>query len=289
VVPFGEGLGSGLGFRRSFFFREYPMADPLYGLTAKAGLHVLKSRWGQKQYLREQCAYLAKHLDEAINSTWIPPVRKQSYFPDHELREDVDNPEAKWERALWRRWKEAGAPPVPEGWAWIAYYQIPLFPAHGTPHYRAIDLLGIERDGTLTVIELKKDPDRRPDGRYERSDSPLKMVLEAAAYAEVIRKNWDKFHRDLMARLENMNTAISCPDTADRIRLVGVAPQAYWSQWVPLSDQGLTVSPEAWSAFRDVLVEFGRRQCPVSFVSIGGSFQSWRRLTARHLKGFPLG
>ena len=75
----------------------------------------------------------------------------------------------------------------------------------------------------------------------------------------------------------------------NKIRLVGVAPEAYWLQWVPISNQGVTISRESWEAFRTLLVAFNERNLQVSFVSLSGSVRNWRGLMARHLKGFPLG
>lgn len=263
------------------------MSDPFYGLTAVDGLHVLKSKWGQKAYIREQSAYLADHLKAAVTNTEIPH-RRQNYFPDHPVRESVDNAEAQWERAIWRRWSAVNAPLVPEGWKWIVYYQIPLYAERAGRHYRAIDLVGVDKDETLSIIELKKEPTQGTNGRPRSSESPLKMLLEAAAYAQVIRKNWKRFREDLAAHLQKTNPKIPCPSDPQKIRLVGVAPECYWLQWMPVSDQGATIRHEAWDAFRRLLnVLRDQQNLPTSFVSLHGSVKNWRSLTAKCLKNFP--
>jgi hypothetical protein len=264
------------------------MPGPFYDLTAGSGLHILKNKWGQKAYLQQQCRHLAEHLDDAFQNTEIRH-REQNYFPRHAQRQIINNPEAQWERAIWRRWKEQRAPTVPESWTWIVDYQIPLYDERGAKHYRAIDLLGIDNEGTLVVVELKKPPHRQPNERVGNSDSPLKMLLEASAYAQVIRQNWNHFQDNLANHLKQFYKWIPIPNNIDQIRLVGVAPEAYWLQWVPVSNQGVTVSRESWEAFRTLLLAFNEKNLQVSFVSLSGSVRNWRALMARHLKGFPLG
>jgi hypothetical protein len=267
---------------------EPKMSDPLYGFTATAGLHVLKSKWGQKTYLGQQSRHLADNLDEAIKETHIPKPRK-NYFPDSHDSEETDLPESRWERAMWNRWKDGRTPAIREAWKWIPYYQVPLFSQRGGKHYRGIDLLGIDENGTLAVVELKTEPLKDNNGRFKASQSPLKMILEAAAYATVIEANWEEFQKDLARFLMKADKGIPCPKSPKPIRLVGVAPESYWNQWVPLSDNGVTVARDAWDGFRTLLNELAKRQLLVSFVSIRGSWERSAGLTGRHLKGFPLG
>ena len=45
------------------------MTDPLYGLTASAGFHVLKDRWTQKSHFGIQSQHLTENFATAIAAT----------------------------------------------------------------------------------------------------------------------------------------------------------------------------------------------------------------------------
>ncbi|MBY0527984.1 MAG: hypothetical protein K2R98_31595 [Gemmataceae bacterium] len=267
------------------------MTDPLYGLTAEAGLHVLKDRWCQKAYLETQCAELAKNLAIALDKTASPDPR-QSYFGGSRDDRVVRLRESQWERGLWQ-WSKRNQENLAGCWHCILAYQVPLFSKQKKEGWGYIDLLGIDDDGTLAVLELKKEPGRSTGDRTTNSESPLRMVLEAAAYAAALRKSWSPFRFQLADYLRknafDEGLISRLPQKLTLVRLVGVAPAEYWMDWLPVTPKGLTVSATAWDAFRHLLSALERAQLPTTFVSLVGDPSRPATLKARWLKGFPVG
>jgi len=154
-----------------------------------------------------------------------------------------------------------------------------------------IDILGVSTQGGPVVVELKKGPSALADGKTGATESPLRMVLEAAAYAVALRKNWDRFRRewiDLLDRLGTSEEVISrVPQQLTRVPLVAAAPASFWIDWLPVTEKGKTVTLETWRAFQRLLSEFEKMELPVSFVSISGHDQNVDGLAVQPLVGFP--
>jgi hypothetical protein len=266
--------------------------DPLYGLTAAAGLHVLKDCWGQKAYLEQQCSELAANLVTAVNTT-TPPERELPYFGGVRDDREVQLGESQWERALWKWARKSEGAALIGCWHKIVAYQVPLFAKQKKEGWGYIDLLGIDTDGTPAVLELKKEPARDADKRTKNSETPLRMVLEAAAYAVALRHNWKNFRPQFVESLQKMGLdpafISKLPSELTTVRLLGVAPAEYWSDWLPVTAKGMTVTPAAWDAFRRLLDALHNEQLPTAFVSIYGDPKRPASLKARCLKCFPLG
>jgi hypothetical protein len=268
------------------------MADPLYGLTATAGLHKLKDRWAQKAYLEDQCNELAANLAAALTNT-VPPERKLPYFDGVRDGREVQLGESKWERALWQWSRNNDDAALVGCWHRIVAYQVPLFAKQKKDGWGYIDLLGIDTDGTPVVLELKKEPAKNLKNLTTSSETPLRMVLEAAAYGVALRRNWKTFRPQLLEFLNKISfdpAVISrIPAQLSTVRLVGIAPAEYWTDWLPVTPKGMTVSPAAWEAFRRLLDALQREHFPTAFASIGGTPSRPMSLKVRCLKDFPLG
>ena len=210
----------------------------------KDGLHGLKDKWCQKSYFGEQSQILCNHFDDAVEATKEgAPKRSQGYALGRSATVEIDKTERerRWERAVFERWRSPGLSPVRKCWDRIVALQIPLFDRQERGGWGYIDLLGVlGRD--ICVVELKKEPATKRSGGTDNSESPLRIVLEAAAYAIVLRVNWQQLREELVAHMQALGMgASSCgnvPEDVPSIRLVGAAPAAYWIDWLPVTKKG---------------------------------------------------
>ena len=179
-------------------------------------------------------------------------------------------------------------------WDRIVAFQVPLFGAQKKEGWGYIDLLGVMADGTPSVIELKKDPKTGKTGVTGASESPLRMILEAASYAIALRKNWHIFRGELIERLRSLDVAkrtVECvPEKRklEAVRLVCAAPASYWIDWLPVTKKGTKVSSDTWRAFGTLLEGFKNAGLPASFVSLGGDADRPESIAAQPLERFPL-
>lgn len=261
----------------------------------KDGLHVLKDEWCQKSYFGEQSQYLCEHFDEAVAATKAAaPVRTQGYALGRSTTVKIDESERerRWERAVFERWRSSGLSPVRLCWDRMIAFQIPLFDQQEKDGWGYIDLLGILGRSEICVIELKKEPATKRSGGTDSSESPLRMVLEAAAYAIALQKNWRQFREELVAHMQTLDVDASLwgsvPKELASTRLVGAAPAAYWIDWLPVTEKGSTVAPNDWLRFQNLLDKFKSVGMPVSFVSISGDIDVPGSLAGQPLPKFPL-
>src|SRR5665213_340624 len=121
-----------------------------------------------------------------------------------------------------------------------------------------IDLLGIGTDFLPVPIELKK---------REATESPLRMLVEVAAYGFAIREVWPKLRNHWIEAVSWFGGSPSqFPATLDRITLVGVAPGEYWCQC--LGNNAGAFPSEAWPPFWKLVDALGERGFDIHFVTI---------------------
>lgn len=271
-----------------------PMTDPLYGGKPEDGFHKLKDVWNQKKYLGLQSDALRDGLKTAIHATFTEaPVRRQGFKLDRSPTESIDvgAQERRLEAAMMARWSRPGMWPVPEAWERLVAFQVPLFAEQVMQGWGYIDLLGVNSVGLPVVVELKKAPEATADGKTKGTETPLRMVLEAAAYAVALRKNWELFRREWIARLNMLDVPSriidQVPETLELVPLVSAAPASFWIDWLPVTEKGLTVSRETWLSFKSLLEALESENLPVSFVSISGHDQRVDGLAVQPLR-FPV-
>jgi hypothetical protein len=265
-----------------------------YGKSINDSLHILKDTWKQKAYIGEHSRTLAEGLETAINATnESAPIRTIGYFihRDDNNQMDPSQRERIWEQSIFRKWNSQNQSEIPGCWKYIIAFQVPLFNDKNKDFWGKIDLLGISQDGTLSVIELKKDPKTLPTGRTGPSETPLRIIMEAAAYAIAIKKNWEiGFRNELIQQLRFLNVfekIDTIPEKITKIRLVGAAPASYWLDWMPTTEKGKTVTSETWGDFSTLITELGEKGFPVSFVSINGDHNDSNTISAEPIT-FPL-
>jgi len=226
----------------------------------------LKNDWGcQATYVGEQCRELLAHLAEAIEATEeAAPMRLQPFNPDGSGRKrraagrmDPSSEERLLEDRIWSRWRFDVRPTgeEPSLWAKLVGVQVPLFDSRHKAGWGHIDLLGIDKykAGVPVVVELKTGNNK---------EVPLRPVLEVAAYAIALRKNWDRFKKELRVQLGRKYTP--CEDDVP-FPCVVLAPSLYWQQWAPDGKLGKEVNIESRRAFRDLLAALKGRGYPVTF------------------------
>ena len=273
------------------------MPGPFYGHQPADGLHILKDVWCQKAHFGAQSQSLVENdqLSVAIAATSTrAPIRHQGFRLHRELAEAIheNEQERRLESAMMRRWGSAGMWPIPGAWTRLIACQVPLFDQQEKQGWGYIDLLGVTADGLPVVVELKKAPEALVDGKTVATETPLRMVLEAASYAIALRKNWDHFRPEWIARLSELGLSDQVTDqvplTLERVGLVAAAPASFWIDWLPVTEKGRTVAIETWESFRALLRDFEKANLPVSFVSISGHDQNINGLAVQPLVGFPL-
>ncbi|HWL07316.1 MAG TPA: hypothetical protein VNQ76_02775 [Planctomicrobium sp.] len=272
------------------------MSPPFYGHLPQQGLHLLKDAWFQKSYLRQHSEQIAQHLEEAIDATFHAAQVRSGNFrlsrsPNQQMHET--SRERRLEAAMLQRWTPPGLWPLPGGWNRLVAFQVPLYAQQERGQWGSIDLLGATADGLPVVVELKKSPASGPDGRTSRSETPLRIVLEGAAYAIALRKNWNQrwFREEWITRLRELKVddliLERLPESLTTVPIVGAAPASYWLDWLPVTAKGRSeLGPEVWNAFRSLLDELTKFQLPVTFVSVSGEAENPTQLAIQPLE-FP--
>jgi hypothetical protein len=142
----------------------------------------------QLQFARRQIEDILSNLDSLVQNTIDKaPDRRKDFCLTRTSEPHFTHEEDKWERAMYRKWGPGSAEeyvPVCKG---IQAYQCPLRASRKDRCWGPIDLLGIGTDLLPVPNELKK---RRT------GDSPLRMLVEVAAYGFAIRKAWPKLREE---------------------------------------------------------------------------------------------
>lgn len=267
---------------------------PLYYDPQSAdGLHVLKDKWKQKSYLGQQSQWLRDNLTDVIAATWkAAHVRTQGFQLSRSATEMIHDSEQerRLEAALFLRWNRPGMSPNMNCWDRLVAFQVPLFGQQKKEHWGYIDLLGVDSNGLPVVVELKKAPEATDSGGTKATETPLRIVLEAAAYGVALRRNWDGFRPEWITRLREIGvdekTIERVPQILERVPLVAAAPASFWIDWLPVTAKGKEFGQEARSSFQRLLHELDNQLLPVSFVSISGHDQDVEGLAVQPLD-FP--
>ena len=268
---------------------------------ASDGLHKLKEKCKNKSAILPLSKFLTSkdNLEDAIRATYqAAQERRKSFRLDREPPKNPDVNERFWEKGLYLKWGKGNDKKrrVPGCWTHLTSYQVPLFDKGEKQNWGAVDLLGyLNQSGKCfpVILELKSEPPPSNSNGLtaNMSETPLRMVLEAAAYAVALRKNWNiRFRDEFIARVGALGIPPdSVPKKLNKVFLVAIAPAGYWLEWLPYTEKGRSkvLSKATWQAFNRLLKQFRHHHLPVSFVSISGSPQFPDSLAAQPLVGFP--
>jgi hypothetical protein len=245
--------------------QEYKM-DPKLG-----GLHNLaNSRVGsylfnfQLPLAEEQTTLILSNFEKLVKNTKDnAPERKHDFCLARVTDPKLTYEEDKWERAMYEKWGPRKGPdeyvPICKH---IQTYQYPIRATRKDSRWGEIDLLGIGADFLPVPNELKK---------RKAKESPLRMLVEVAAYGVAIRKVWPNLREHWAkapCRLEGSPSQF--PPTLDRVTLVGVAPEEYWRSCTgrPRMIRG-AFPTEAWPCFWH-LVDRLKPWFEIHFVALEG-------------------
>ncbi|WP_254511372.1 hypothetical protein [Anatilimnocola floriformis] len=237
---------------------------PLFGcfsmnpIDPNLGLHQLCKAF-QKTYQQAQADAVCLNLDRLIENTIrLAPVRREPYPLRRSLGRIVQGPESLIEEAMWRHWHpREGCQSVPGAWHRIVSYQVMLRDTNLDQSWGEIDLLGVSPQAMPVVIEIKQG---------KNPETPLRMVVEAAAYGVAMMKAWSVFgpqwakvvHEKYGLDLEPSPQLKCCP-------LVCAAPETYWAEWLGNNPRAATVTPGAWVAVRKLIAALAERGLPATF------------------------
>ena len=252
------------------------MRDDECGIDPAWGLHNLIGQPDQLAYLGRRCACILAHLGTLIpNTAEQAPLRDENFCLDR----TADGPasqleEARWERAMWRRWGPHGrGEPFLPSCPRIQTYQFPLKRVRADALWGKVDLLGVSPNGLPVVVELKK-------GRT--TDTVLRMLLEMAAYGIALRKAWSlpraqsTLKPDWEEAMRNVGRPVDAPEHLDRVSLIGIAPQPYWDRALGRAhkERAGRVPREAWPVFCRLVDELSSRcNFDISFAVVDAAEQ----------------
>jgi hypothetical protein len=270
--------------RVTYLRRQIEMASKVRKIDPK-GLHELaNSEHGQArpdgsfgfqlEFAKEQAKDILLNLPNLVKNTIDKaPMREGDFHVNRTTslqlgRKKVKHyEEHKWERAMYEKWGPKGAGeyvPVCKG---IQAYQYPLQGSFRDRYWGKIDLLGIGADFLPVPNELKKP---------KTNESPLRMLVEVAAYGFAIRRVWPNLKAQWVKAVHRFGASPSeFPETLDdvKVALVGVAPEEYWCRCLgllPSTKEGKFPS-EAWPPFWDLVDAFGT-WFDIHFVAVEGSW-----------------
>ncbi len=223
------------------------------------GLHEMSDRF-QLKFVQEQADKLFDHLDESIRLTEeAVPIRVGGFMLD---RTDGGRPSGKRQEAVWERaiWSQCGTSSeqnkgafLPGICLFIRSFQVPLKSRRADP-WGKIDLLGVAPDFLPVVIELK---------RGGALDTPLRMIVEAAAYGVAIRKLWNtpasKFWIEWSQGLKSRFADAEVPSQLGPLTLICAAPKEYWARCVGHQGSRGAVNPEGWRSIGKLVGAFQSR------------------------------
>ena len=216
------------------------------------------------RYAERQIEDILLNLDNLVQNTIDKaPMRTKDFCLNRTTDPPLTHEEDKWERAIMKKWGREGADEYVPVCERIQTYQYPLQASRRDTCWGKIDLLGIGPDFRPVPNELKK---------REATESPLKMLVEVAAYGFAIRKVWPNL-KDYWVTAVSPSGAprAQFPASLDRVTLVGVAPREYWlrslGQW-PGTKAG-QFPAEAWPPFWELVDALGR-WFNIHFVTVDG-------------------
>ncbi len=235
----------------------------------RLGLHELaNSRKGrdsfrfQLAFAKEQTKDILSNLDNLVKNTINKaPERNKDFCLDRMTNPPLTHEEDKWEREMYGKWGPTGSDEYVPVCNRIQAYQYPLQASRKDKYWGKIDLLGIGTDFLPVPNELKK---------HNSNESPLRMLVEVAAYGFAIRKVWPKLRDHWVEAVRWFGGSPSeFPATLDKVTLVGVAPDEYWSSCLGLHAGAFP--SEAWPPFWKLVDALGR-WFDIHFVAVEGSW-----------------
>lgn len=265
------------------------MPDPDLSATSPlvtVGFHRLKDVLDTKSHMGASARFVVDHFDRILAATEAAvPARGQPVRFARPADPDIDKTQRErlWEFAAYSQWSRVPCE-VRGSWRTLVAYQFPLFDSQAKDGWGYVDLLGVMPTDEPCVVELKKEPGRGSKGGSEGTETPLRMVLEAAGYAVALRSHWGHFAAEWNACLGRPRENTAVPEN---VHLIAAAPAGFWLEWNRWTPRGRNkLAPGDWLALRDLCTLLERRGYPVHFVSLSGSPEAPDTLCVQPLELF---
>jgi hypothetical protein len=218
------------------------------------------------KYMGEHAEQIREYLNVTLEKTYfVAPLRKPRTGAECDLyrlkRKPTREPsggERKLEYRIWRRWGPKGDSSdkpdfLPGCCRYLLTFQMPLQNSRRDTSWGKVDLVGVSPEGLPVVMELKV---------AKAQDTPLRMLIEAVAYAVAVRKAWNEgCHCLARAWSQNMGIKLS---VLRQVPLVCLAPKLYWDRCLGKSGRRGAVPRNAWKPFKMLMKELDQRGFPVS-------------------------
>ena len=245
-----------------------------YKMNPKLGLHNLaNSRVGnylfnfQLSLAAEQTNFILSNFKKLVKNTkHDAPKRKNDFCLARVTDPELTNEEDKWERAMYEKWGPLkGSGEYVSICKRIQTYQYPLQATRKDQRWGDIDLLGIGPDFLPVPNELKMQ---------KAKESPLRMLVEVAAYGLALQKVWPNLREHWAEALSWFEGSPSrFPEKLERVTLVCVAPKEYWDRC--LGRQSKTKEgkfpTEAWPLFWKLVDAFQEKEFDIHFAVVEGT------------------
>lgn len=120
-------------------------------------------------------------------------------------------------------------------------FQVPLHERQARDGWGHIDLLALSSEGSPIVVELKKQ---------NAQDTPLRAMVEGLANAVAVQENWAEMSGEIRDMCARRRLGCTVAEAATPVRLVVLAPRAYWDSWQQNGALGRAVGHAARGEFR---------------------------------------
>lgn len=140
-------------------------------------------------------------------------------------------------------------------WDVLVGRQIPLMAKRASEGWGSIDLLGLDSSGRPVVVELKK---------ANSPETPLRALLEAAAYAVSVESNWAVLSEEIRRTGPDNHPA----ESPRPVGIVVAAPDRYWRDWDRWSATGRGVPAGTRACIQDTAVALAQAGIPSAFVEL---------------------
>lgn len=235
-------------------------------------LHELCEIVQQLSYIEQHSIALQKYRNVILERTYAKaPTGRNNNGQSYELnRGERPDPtgERLLEKQIWKQWRFqdsfSNLAFYGDTCRYIQTYQMPLQGTRNDHGWGRIDLVGVTNQLLPVVIELKHDR-----GSENVNDTPLRMLVEAVAYAVAVRKAWNEGpFRTEWNDAVNTTHQRDLDTTITEVPVILLAPFGYWQRAIGVLGKHTNgkVKEQAWPPFIQLARQFGNHGFPVHFV-----------------------
>ena len=234
-------------------------------------LHEVIASVRQLSYMKQHTQTLLEMLNVKLEITYAraPDGRQnkgQSYELQRREKPDPSIRERLLEKLIWKGWNfhmvaVNSQPFLREECRFIQTYQMPLQGTRHDKRWGKIDLVGATLDALPVVVELKQE---------DAKDTPLRMLVEALAYACAVRKAWNEggLRAEWVAAMKKNGLAQELPKTLATVPVILLAPSDFWKRAIgsPGKRTNGKVREDAWPIFLELVCRCEAHGFPIHFV-----------------------